>query len=140
MIRKLSHATIYVKDQASALDFYTNKLGFAVRSDITMNGFRWLTVSPHDQTDLEMVLMPVTPGGPLDAESIAHLRALLDKGALGPGVLETDDCRATYEELKRKGVEFIAPPQDRAYGVEAHFNDNQGNPYTLIQHKRANGG
>ena len=132
MIRKLSHATIYVKDQAEALDFYTNKLGFTVRSDITLDGFRWLTVGLPDQPDLEFVLMPVA-GGPMDEEAIAHLRALLDKGALGPGVLETNDCRATYEELKRKGVEFIAPPQERAYGVEAIFKDNQGNTYSLVQ-------
>jgi catechol 2,3-dioxygenase-like lactoylglutathione lyase family enzyme len=57
MIRKLSHATIYVLDQEKAFDFYVNKLGFEVRTDAPMDGgFRWLTVGPKDQPDIEIVL------------------------------------------------------------------------------------
>jgi catechol 2,3-dioxygenase-like lactoylglutathione lyase family enzyme len=138
MIRKLSHATIYVLDQEKALDFYTNKLGFEVRTDAAMEGgFRWITVGPKDQPDLEVVLYGVHPGGMLDEDTVMHLRALLDKGVLGAGVWEADDCRATYEELKAKGVEFVSPPQEQFYGIEAIFKDGCGNWFSMTQRSAA---
>ncbi|RIK44301.1 MAG: glyoxalase [Chloroflexi bacterium] len=132
MINRLSHATIYVKDQESALAFYTEKLGFEVRTDVSFEGMRWLTVGPKNQPDLEMVLMPIH-GGALDEETGALMATLLERGAMGTGVLHTDDCRATYEALKAKGVEFISPPQEQMYGVEAILKDNQGNWFSLTQ-------
>lgn len=136
MIRRLSHATIYVLDQEQALDFYTNKLGFAVRMDMTTDdGFRWLTVGPPSQPELELVLFATTPGGMLDEATASNIRELLAKGALGVGVFETADCHATYAELKAKGVEFVSPPQEQPYGVEATFKDNSGNFYSLTQHR-----
>ncbi len=138
MIRKLSHATIYVLDQEKALDFYTNKLGFEVRTDAPMEGgFRWITVGPKDQPDLEIVLYGVQHGGMLDEDTVMHLRALLDKGVMGAGVWEADDCRATYEELKAKGVEFVSPPQEQFYGIEAIFKDGCGNWFSMTQRSAA---
>jgi catechol 2,3-dioxygenase-like lactoylglutathione lyase family enzyme len=134
MITKLSHAGIYVLNQNEALRFYTEKLGFEVRTDVTMGDYRWLTVGPKGQPDLEIVLSEVKPGGTFDEETVGHLRALLAKGAIGAGVFEADDCRATYEELKSKGVEFISPPQEQPYGIEAVFKDNSGNWFSLTQH------
>ena len=135
MIQKLSHATIYVLDHEQALDFYTNKLGFEVRTDMSMdNGFRWLTVGPKSQPDLELVLFAAKPGM-FDEAAAAHLRALLEQGALGVGVFDTDDCRATYAELSAKGVDFISPPQEQPYGIEATFRDNSGNTFSLTQHR-----
>src|SRR5438105_9798436 len=97
MVQRLSHMTIYVLDQDSAYDFYVNKLGLEVRTDARMdNGFRWLTVGPKGQPDLEMVLMPSTPGPMMDEETSSMLRTLIKKGALGSGVLETADCQKTY--------------------------------------------
>jgi catechol 2,3-dioxygenase-like lactoylglutathione lyase family enzyme len=134
MIQKLSHATIYVLDQAKAVDFYTNKLGLEIRTDVPMDGgLRWVTVGPKDQPDLEIVLYAVQPGGALDEERVGHLRALLEQGALGAGVWQTDDCRATYEELLAKGVEFVSPPQEQFYGVEAIFKDGCGNWFSMTQ-------
>jgi catechol 2,3-dioxygenase-like lactoylglutathione lyase family enzyme len=135
MISKLSHATFYVNDQEKALEFYTKALGFEVRTDVAMaNGFRWLTVGPKSQPDFELILYAINPGGTLDEASAAHLKALADKGVLGAGVFETDDCRATYQDLSAKGVEFVQPPQDRPYGVEAVFKDGCGNWFSLTQH------
>ena len=135
MIQKLSHATIYVLDQDQALDFYTNKLGFEVRLDMTIeSGFRWLTVRPKSQPDLELVLFAVKPGS-LDEAAAGHLRALLEHGALGIGVFDTDDCHATYAELSAKGVNFISPPQEQPYGIEATFRGNSGNMFSLTQHR-----
>jgi catechol 2,3-dioxygenase-like lactoylglutathione lyase family enzyme len=132
VISRLSHATVWVLDQEEARRFYTEKLGFEVRVDQTMDGgFRWLTVGPKDQPDLQLVLMLAKASPYMDEESAAAIRTLVAKGALGPGVLYTPNCRETYEELKRRGVEFIQPPEDRFYGTEALLKDNSGNRYSM---------
>lgn len=138
MITKLSHTTIWVLDYDKALDFYHNKLGFEVRTDMKMdNGFRWLTVSPKSQPDLELVLyVPMAIGDMMDEETVGHIRALLEKGKMSGGVFDTDDCRKTYEELKKKGVEFVQAPKENFYGVEALFKDNSGNWFSLTQHNQ----
>ena len=134
MIQRLSHAVIYVLDQDAAYDFYVNKLGLEVRTDAPMDGgLRWLTVGPKGQPDLEIALMPTTPSRMMDQETSDMLRALIKKGAIGCGVLETADCRKTYEELKARGVEFTQPPVERFYGIEALFKDNSGNWFSLGQ-------
>ena len=136
MITRLSHATIYVLDQEEALKFYRDKLGFEVRTDKTMdNGFRWLTVGPKTQPDLEIVLMQVAEGFMFDAEKVAMLKKLIQGGVMGAGVLEVDDCRKTYAELKAKGVEFMGEPEERFYGIEALMKDNSGNWFSMTQHK-----
>lgn len=135
MIQRMSHAAIFVLDQDVAFDFYVRKLGLEVRTDATMdNGFRWLTVGPKGQKDLEIILMKVG-SDQKDPESAEMLRTLIGKGALGAGVFDTADCRKTYEELKEKGVEFLSPPEDRFYGVEAIFKDPFGNWFSLGQPK-----
>ena len=134
MITRMSHTTIYVLDQSEALKFYRDKLGFEVRNDKTMdNGFRWLTVGPKTQPDLQIILMPIHESPMFPAEKVAQLRKLVESGALGAGVLEVDDCRKTYEELKAKGVEFMGPPQERFYGIEALMKDNSGNWFSMSQ-------
>ena len=133
MIRKLSHAGLWVLDQDEALRFYTEKLGFEVGTDVTMDGgFRWLTVGPSGQPDVRLILL--TPGPPLlDDESAGQVKALIAKGSLGSGVFDTDDCSATYETLKGRGVEFVQEPTVRSYGIEATFRDNSGNWFSLTQ-------
>lgn len=136
MIQRLSHTTIYVRDQDSAKEFYTEKLGFEVRMDHTMEGgFRWLTVGPKGQKDLEIVLMKPTPGPMFDEETLAALELLLKKGKLGAGVFYTDDCRKTYEELKAKGVTFRSEPEEQFYGIEAMMQDDSGNWFSLTEPK-----
>lgn len=136
MIQKMSHVTLFVKNQDEAKDFYTNKLGFEVRTDFTMEGgFRWLTVGPTMQPDLEIVLMEPKPGPILDEEAADAVRLLLKKGVLGSGVFQVDDCRKTYEELKQKGVQFSGAPEERMYGVEAIMKDGLGNWFSMTQPK-----
>jgi hypothetical protein len=98
------------------------------------NGFRWLTVGPKTQPDLEMILMAVKEGPMFPADKVSMLRSLLESGGIGAGVLEVDDCRKTYEELKVRGVEFASPPTERFYGIEALFKDNSGNWFSMTQH------
>ena len=137
MITRLSHATIYVLDQNEALEFYRDKLGFEVRRDATMdNGFRWLTVGPKTQPDLQIILMQVAEGFMFDAEKVAMMKKLIQAGALGTGVLQVDDCHKTYEELKAKGVEFMSAPEERFYGIEALLKDNSGNWFSMTQPKK----
>jgi len=132
MINRLSHATLWVLDQDAALRFYTEKLGFEVRRDQSIDSFRWLTVGPPDQPDVQLVLLE--PGPPMmDAASADQIRALVAKGAMGTGVFATDDCRGTYEELKARGVEFLQEPTERFYGIEATFRDDSGNWFSLTQ-------
>lgn len=138
MIQRFSHITIYVLDQDAAYDFYINKLGFEVHTDAKMdNGFRWLTVNPKGQPDLEVALMPTTPGPMMNEETSRMLRTLIERGAMGSGVLETADIHKTYEELKARGVEFTSPPTERFYGIEALFKDNSGNWFSMTQRKGA---
>src|SRR5215216_448344 len=101
MITKLSHTSFFVTDQDKAYDFYVNKLGFKVNTDVTMeNGFRWLTVNAPDQPDLEIILFPAAGKNGFDDEVNKALNFLLEKGVMGAGAMYTPDCRATYEELK----------------------------------------
>jgi catechol 2,3-dioxygenase-like lactoylglutathione lyase family enzyme len=133
MIGRLSHITIYVLDQEAALSFYTNKLGFEVRTDQSMGDFRWLTVGPKGQPDVELVLYKIAPSPMMDEATAEQLKSMVAKGAMGTGVFATDDCRATHKELSGKGVEFLSTPQDQPYGVEAVFKDNSGNVFSLTQ-------
>ena len=134
MITKLSHVNVFVLDQERAKDFYTDKLGFEVRNDATMEGMRWLTVGPKSQPDLNILL--ARPAPPMFSEDdAAALRALVAKGAMAGGVIDTDDCRRDYEALKAKGVTFLQEPADRPYGVEALLRDDSGNWFSLTQRR-----
>ena len=138
MITTLGVATVWVLDQDSAKEFFTEKLGLELREDMTLGegGMRWLTVGTKDQPELQITLM--IPGPPaLDPESAEHLKALVAKGVLGAGAFNTDDCHAAYKELSARGVTFVQEPQDRPYGIEAVFRDDSGNWFSLTQTKWA---
>jgi catechol 2,3-dioxygenase-like lactoylglutathione lyase family enzyme len=134
MITKLSHVSVFVLDQASAYEFYVNKLGFKVHTDAPMGpGMRWLTVTPPEQPELEISLMAITDGMMFTKETAEQMRNLVKKGTFGFGVFECKDIYATYEELKAKGVEFKKEPKKEFYGLEALFKDDSGNWFSLGQ-------
>lgn len=135
MIQRMSHTSLLVPDQDQAHDFYVNKLGFEVRVDSKMGAFRWLTVGPKGQPDLEIILMLIAPGPQMDEATCNTLRDLLRQGKLPGGAFHTADCHKTYEELKAKGVEFKSPPTERFYGTEAVMKDPFGNWFSLTQPK-----
>jgi catechol 2,3-dioxygenase-like lactoylglutathione lyase family enzyme len=136
MLTKLSHVNVWVDDQDEALAFYTQKLGFELRDDVTvpeMGNFRWLTVGPVGQPDVALALMTV-PGPPVfDEETSSQLKALVAKGAAGGLFFQTDDCQGTYEELKARGVEFGQQPTQQPYGVDAALRDPSGNNIRMVQ-------
>jgi catechol 2,3-dioxygenase-like lactoylglutathione lyase family enzyme len=143
MITRFSHTTLFVLDQHKAIDFYVHKLGFRIKTDATMeNGYRWLTLTPPEQPDMEVILMDILHESMLgsdeshtgiDKESQAAFRVLLEKGILGAGVMHTNNCRATYEELTAKGVRFRGEPKEQFYGIEAVMFDGCGNWFSVTQ-------
>ena len=133
MITKMTHVTINVIDQKRALDFYTNKLGCKVITDVPMpNDDRWITVCPPEQPGFEIILSPITRGL-FSKETVKTLKELVEKGTFGVGLFTCSDIFATYEELKAKGVEFTKPPKKEFYGTEAIFKDDSGNWFSLAQ-------
>ena len=135
---KIANAQLWVHDQDEALAFYTEKVGMEVRADVTlpeMGDFRWLTVGPPGQEDVSIVLMAI-PGAPvMDAETAEQVRDLMAKGFAGTVFLTTDDCQASYEELKARGVEFTETPEERPYGIDSGFRDPSGNSIRLTEVK-----
>ena len=135
MIR-IGTAQVWVHDQDEALDFYTKKLGFEVRSDVTvpeLGNFRWLTVSPPGQDDVAITLMAI-PGPPvMDEATASQVRELMAKGFAGTVFLTTDDAKASFEELRGRGVEFTEEPEERPYGIDSGFRDPSGNSFRLTQ-------
>src|SRR5262245_47017979 len=133
---KIANAQLWVHDQDEALAFYTEKLGWEVRVDVTlpeMGDFRWLTVGPAGQPDFSVVLMAI-PGEPvMDGATREQVADLMGKGFAGTVFLTTDDAYASYEELRGRGVEFTEAPEERPYGIDAGFRDPSGNAFRLTQ-------
>jgi predicted enzyme related to lactoylglutathione lyase len=117
-IDRFACITVAVRDQNEALVWFTEKLGFVKRVDRRDPEIRFLTVSPQKQPDLQVILASWFPD---------HV------GKNATAVLHTDNCRKTYEELMRRGVEFTKSPQPKPYGLQAVFKDLHGNHYALVE-------
>jgi catechol 2,3-dioxygenase-like lactoylglutathione lyase family enzyme len=130
MTLQVSHATLWVRDQDEALEFF-RKLGFEVREDVKNGDYRWLAVASKDQPEIAVTL--AKPGFPMDETTAEHVENAVAKGMLSSIVFSTDDCFAAYEELKSKGIEFTRPAGDRGYGVDASFRDPSGNEFRILQ-------
>lgn len=122
-IQRVSHLTVYVRDQQEALDWYRDKLGFEICMDneLVVPGLRWLTVSPMGNPDLQFVLMLA--------------RTDEDTSRVGNNlmtVLSTDDCYAEMTRLAAAGVEIVDPPAAVPWGVSGIIRDLYGNPYNLV--------
>ncbi len=142
MIR-ISTTQLWVHDQEEALAFYTDKLGWEVRMDVTvaeMGNFRWLSVGPAGQAEISVVLMEI-PGPPVfDAETAKQVSEVMTKGAAGALFLTTDDIHRSVDELKARGVEFSEEPTEYPYGIDSSFRDPSGNTFRLAQLRPGFGG
>ncbi len=133
---KLANTQLWVHDQEEALAFYTQKLGMEVRADVTLpelGDFRWVTVAPPGQDEVSIVLMAILGPPVMDPGTAEQVKDLMAKGFAGAVFLTTDDCQASYEELKSRGVEFTEAPEERPYGIDAGFRDPSGNSFRLTE-------
>ena len=136
MLKKLTYSCVWVHDQDEALAFYTDKVGLELREDVTLpelGGFRWVTVGVPGQTDVAIALVTVPPAPVFEEETREQILALVAKGVIGGLIFATDDCRASYEELKSRGVEFTQEPTEVPYGIDAGFRDPSGNQARMVQ-------
>lgn len=133
MITNISITSVFVKDVDASKAFYIDVLGFAEHSDITLGdgSYRWCTVMHPSQPELQVHL--TVPGPPHSPEMVAAINRALDEGGMHGLGMSVDDCRKTYDDLRAKGVEFIQPPEERPYGVEAVARDNSGNWMVLVE-------
>ena len=128
----LTHSRLFVLDQDQALDFYVGTLGLEVAEDVELGFMRWLTIRVPGHPELEVLLE--RPGPPsLDDATAAQLRELIAKGGGGTLIFATDDCHATYDELRAKGVEFSEEPTERPYGIDCALRDPSGNAIRITQ-------
>jgi catechol 2,3-dioxygenase-like lactoylglutathione lyase family enzyme len=136
VLKQLTAVNVWAQDQDEALAFYTEKLGMEVRDDVTvaeLGNFRWLTVGPPGQPEVALALLAI-PGPPVfDGDTAEQVKTVVAKGAAGGLFFSTDDCQASYEELKSRGVEFSEEPSERPYGIDAAFRDPSGNQIRMIQ-------
>jgi catechol 2,3-dioxygenase-like lactoylglutathione lyase family enzyme len=129
---------LYVRDQDEALEFYCEKVGFKVKTDMKNGNYRWLTVQHPEQPTFELGLF--LPGPPVhDEGTAAALREVLAKGAMPPLVLQVSDCRAAYDRMKARGVEFTQEPTERFGNVDAGFRDPSGNGWKMVQQSKGAG-
>ena len=131
MITNISIASVFVKDVDESKKFYTEVLGFDEGDDITLGDYRWCTV--HHPTQPELAVHLSIPGPPHSPEMVDAINRALDEGGMHGLGMNVDDCRKTYDDLRDKGVEFIQPPEERPYGVEAVARDNSGNWMVLVE-------
>ena len=135
MMQGIEVVGLYVRDQDEALAFYVEKLGFHIHTDVRNGDYRWLTVQHPDQPSFQLGLF--TPQPPtLDAATAQAVRAIVAKGAMPPLVMAVDDCRAAYDRMLARGVEFTQEPVDRYGTVDAGFRDPSGNGWKMIQTRR----
>ena len=132
MTQGVGVAGVYVRDQDEALEFYVEKLGFKVHTDARNGDYRWLTVQHPEQPTFQLGLF--RPQAPMVDEGTAGtLDAAVAKGAMPPLVMVVDDCRAAYETLRQRGVEFTQEPIERYGNVDASFRDPSGNGWKMLQ-------
>jgi predicted enzyme related to lactoylglutathione lyase len=120
MIKQIKLVNIPVQNQARALAFYTEKLGFTIITDQPFDGRqRWIELRiPKAQTRVTLF----TPDG--------HAGRV---GTFTGISFETDDLMGTYEELRARGVDFEAPPEKQPWGTFAKFTDSEGNAFVLSE-------
>ncbi len=132
MTQGIEMAGLYVRDQDEALAFYVEKVGLRVHTDVRNGDYRWLTVQHPDQPSFQLGLFKAGPPA-LDAASAQAMQALVAKGAMPPLTLAVDDCRAAYDAMLARGVEFTQEPVERYGNVDAGFRDPSGNGWKMIQ-------
>ena len=127
MKQSIAHVALVVADYDEAIAFYTGKLGFTLLEDTPLgDGKRWVRVAPPGATECSLLLARA-----------ADDRQRANIGNQGGGrvflFLFTDDFRRDYGRMTEKGVRFVGPPREEAYGTVAVFEDLYGNLWDLLE-------
>ena len=125
---RIKLTSVYVDDQAKALHFYTEVLGFVKKADFSNGPFRWLTVaSPEDPdgTELQLALNN-------NPAAKTYQQALFEQSQPA-GMFYSDDVQADYEQMKARGAEFTMRPTGVTASKIAVVNDTCGNLIQLTQ-------
>ena len=134
MNQHLSHIGLWVHDHDAAIAFYTEKLGFEVREDVSLpelGGYRWVTVGPPENPDFALAMN--VPGPPFDADKVEAINKLMADGMLSGVFFATDDVQAVHEQLKSRGVPIEQAPTQQPYGTEIVLRDPSGNSIRYVQ-------
>jgi catechol 2,3-dioxygenase-like lactoylglutathione lyase family enzyme len=120
-------SSIFVNNQAKALAFYTEMLGFVKVADIDLGQFRWLTVADSGESGIELVLEP-------DAHPAAktYQQTIYEEG-IPAMVFHSEDIHGEYEALLAKGVNFETSPNKNGEYWTVVFDDTCGNWIQLMQ-------
>lgn len=133
---KLSTTQVWVRDQDEAVSFWTGKVGFEIKEDVTipeLGNFRWVTVGPKGDQGTAIVLMAV-PGQPvMDDTTKAQVESLVAKGFATGLFFTTDDAQGVYDRLSASGVDVVDKPTEQPYGLDFGFRDPSGNHYRVAQ-------
>ena len=125
---QITLVSLLVEDQAQALAFYTEKLGFQKKEDIPMGPFRWLTVcSPEGAVGVELVLEPTA-----FPPSQVYQKALFDAGIPATAFI-TRDIASEFRQLTERGVKFRGEPVSMGPITTVLFEDTCGNLINLVQ-------
>jgi len=130
---RISHISLVVADKAKSLEFFTEKVGFEKKTDVTgPGGYRYVTVGPKGQ-ELEMALWEVGSGtDPDQADWSKHWAPARSP----PMVIVVSDCQGTFAELIARGVAFPQRPREQPWGIVATFQDPDGNLFSISQFRR----
>ncbi|HTW54989.1 MAG TPA: VOC family protein [Thermoplasmata archaeon] len=127
---RVTIVALVVANQARSLEFYTEKVGFEIKTDFApKGGSRFVTVGPKGD-DLGLALWEV---GGIPDPSQRELAERWSPGRAPPIVLRVADCRGLHRELSERGVRFLQPPIDHPWGTSATFVDPDGNLFSLNQ-------
>lgn len=120
--------SVFVDDQAKALDFYTNVLGFQKKMDIPLGSASWLTVvSPEQPEGTELLLEPS------DHRAVKPYKKALVEDGIPATSFAVDDVQAEFDRLRSKGVRFTQEPTEMGGVTTAIFDDTCGNVIQIAQ-------
>ena len=134
----LATTQVWVRDQEEAVRFWTDKLDFEVKEDVTvpeLGNFRWVTVGPKGQGGTAIALMAI-PGKPvMDDATQAQVQDLMAKGFATAVFFTTDDARGAYDRMVAAGVETTGEPMEQVYGIDFGFRDPSGNHFRIAKRR-----
>lgn len=125
---KIKLTSVFVDDQEKALRFYSDKLGFVTKADVTQGSYRWLTVASPEEPDGAQLQLALND----DPAARAWQQAMFQKGQPA-AMFFTDDVQADYERIKARGAEFTMPPTKATGSTIAMLKDTCGNLIQLTQ-------